>query len=171
MIQSFSSLLKNRHTYRNRIGAPDDDHATTKNEGSDDEDAHNGSNTDSWDKMYQMDKEGNNGEDKVITLRMEMRKGMRIMRRMMRTWKLVAAGMGVGMRVGVRTGIGTMERKDGSCSVSGRKDDEGRNGTKRKNRDDEPVTRAKRTKWDVSGGHQATQPMKKLLSRKKSGKK
>ena len=64
MIQSFSSLLKNRHTYRNRIGAPDDDHATTKNEGSDDEDAHNGSNTDSWDKMYQTDKEGNNGEDK-----------------------------------------------------------------------------------------------------------
>ena len=67
---------------------------------------------------------------RVITLRMEMRKGVQIMRRMMRTWKLVAAGMGVGMRVGVRN---NGKEGYGSCSVSGRKDDEGRNGTKRKN--------------------------------------
>ena len=65
---------------------------------------------------------------------------------------------------------------NGRRGVSGRKDgnfvSKGGNGMKRKNQDDEPATRAKRSKGDVSGGHQAAaQPMKKAQPKKNLGKK
>ena len=48
----------------------------------------------------------------------------------------------------------------------------GGNGMKRKNQDDEPATRAKRLKGDVSRGHQAAaQPTKKAQPKKNLGKK
>ena len=177
------TLLKNRRTYRNRIGAPDDDHATMKNEGSDDEDPHDGNNTDSWDEMYQTDKEGDNGEDKGDNVEDGDEEGgdgikdgdeERGVDNEEDEVKLEISGSrdGGGDEGGSEDGDRNNGKEGyGSCSVSGRKDDEGRNRMKRKNRDDEPVTRAKRTKRDVSGGHQATQLMKKLLLRKKSGKK
>ena len=176
------TLLKNRRTYRNRIGAPDDDHATMKNEGSDDEDPHDGNNTDSWDEMYQTDKEGDNGEDKGDNVEDGDEEGGDGIKDGDEeggadnedevNLEISGSREGGGDEGGSEDGDRNNGKEGyGSCSVSGRKDDEGRNGMKRKNRDDEPVTRAKRTKRDVSGGHQATQPMKKLLLRKKSGKK
>ena len=176
------TLLKNRRTYRNRIGAPDDDHATMKNEGSDDEDPHDGNNTDSWDEMYQTDKEGDNGEDKGDNVEDGDEEGGDGIKDGDEeggadnedevNLEISGSRDGGGDEGGSEDGDRNNGKEGyGSCSVSGRKDDEGRNGMKRKNRDDEPVTRAKRTKRDVSGGHQATQPMKKLLLRKKSGKK
>ena len=56
---------------------------------------------------------------------------------------------------------------NGRHGVSGRKDGKGGNGMKRKNQDDEPATRAKRLKGDISGGNQATtQPTKKAQPKK-----
>jgi hypothetical protein len=64
------------------------------------------------------------------------------------------------------------KESNGSRGVSGRKDDEGRKRMKRKNQDDEPAARAKRTKRDVSGGHQAvTQPTKRAPSKRGQAKK
>ena len=68
-----------------------------------------------------------------------------------------------------RDGNNVME-SNGRRGVSGRKDDEGGNGMKRKNQDDEPATGAKRSKGDVSRDHQAAaKPMKKGQLKKKSG--
>ena len=62
--------------------------------------------------------------------------------------------------------------RNGRRGVSGRKDGKGGNGMKRKNQDDEPATREKRSKGDVSRGHQAaTQPTKKAQPKKNLGKK
>jgi hypothetical protein len=181
------TLLKNRRTYRNRIGTPDDEHDTMKKKEGEDE----GNNTDSWEDMYQADKErrlgadeedngedggqdkgedgaDNEDEDEDANPNISGSRG--------------GGGDEDGSGDGDEDGSGdgdedgsedgdenNRKERNGSRGVSGRKDNEGRNVMKRKNQDDEPVTRAKRTKGNVGhGGRQAaTKPMKKALSRNK----
>ena len=186
------TLVKNRRTYRNRIGTLVDDHVTMKREESDNDNDEEGNNTDSWDDMYQADKErdfgidkGGNGEDG------DENKGADGKDSIDEDDNVedgdenkgadnededanldISGSRDGGANEGVNEDGDRNNRKEsnGGRGVSGRKDDEGRDGMKRKNRDDGPVTRAKRSKPNVSGGHQvATQPTKKI-QQKKSGK-
>ena len=81
----------------------------------------------------------------------------------------VSEDEGNGAGVGGSKGGGGVE--DGSCGVFGRKDDEGSIGTKRKNQDDEPAAKEKRTKKGSEGHQVATKSMKKALPQTRSGKK
>lgn len=172
-LEIMKTLLKNRRTYRNRIGTVDDDNDTIKKEGSEDEKDHEGNDTDSWEDMYKADKERHpntdesdndedggepkgdddgideetNGEDE------DEDKG--------------ADNGDEDANLDItdsRDGDGDEGKKsNGSGCASGGKDDEGRSGVKRKNRDDVPVTRAKKTKQDIGGGHQAATQSKKNI--------
>ena len=192
-LEIMKTLLKNRRTYRNRIGT--DEYDTVKKEGSEDEKGdHDENDTDNWDDMYKADKErrssidesdngedggeakGNNGDDDGIDEEDNGEDGD----------EDKGADNGdedANLDIsGSRDGDGDEggsededrnngKESNGSRGVSGRKVDEGRDGMKRKNRDDEPVTRVKKAKRDASGSHQvATQPKKKIPLRKKGKK-
>lgn len=196
-LEIMKTLLKNRRTYRNRIGTIND-YDKIKKEGSDDEKGdqerseesedekgdQEGNDTDSWEEMYQAHKrrsgvdesdnkdggeaKGDDGDDDGIDEEDNGKNGD--------DDKGADNGDEDANRdIGDSGDEGGSEDGDrdngkesnGSRGVSGRKVDEGRNGMKRKCRDDEPVTRAKRTKQEVSGGHQvATQPRKIPLRKK-----
>jgi len=180
------TLLKNRRTYRNRIGTLDYMH-DKKNEESEDGEGDNeinnsdnegsnggeGNDTDSWDDMYQADKEARLGEDEGEGGEDKGEKGGDNEDEDEDMNRVGISGRN-GDEGGSEDGDGS-NRKEGnsSCGVSGRKDDEGRNGKKRMNEENERDTRSKRTKIDVNGRRQAgAQPMKIAPpSRKKSGKK
>ena len=169
-IEIMKTLLKNRRIYRSQIGTADDNYNTVKKEGSEDEKGdHKGSDSDSWDNMYQADKErrsgideSDNGEDGGEAKGNDSDDGID------GEDNSEDGDEDMGADNGDEGGSEDGKESNGSCGVSGRKVDEGK---KRKNRDDEPVTRVKRMKRDVSGGHQAAiQPRKKLLLRKKGKK-
>lgn len=164
------TLLKNRRTYRNRIGTLDDNYDMVKEEDEDEESDLNGddnnnegnntdngantddeNNTDSWEDMYQTEKAKDFGGDEDDS----------------------GGPEGVDEDEGNGAGVGGSKGgvEDGSRGVSGRKDDEGSIGTKRKNQDDEPAAKAKRTKKGSEGHQAATKSTKKALPKTRSGKK
>jgi hypothetical protein len=182
------TLLKNRRTYRNRIGTLDDEYDTMKKE-EDEEGDHNGNNNND---------EGNNGKT-IPTVRRRCtrpRRGnilamrttttrMRVMKMRVGTVQAFVAARVVVVRT--RMGTATIGSRgeggggdedgnggtvtNGSRGVSGRKNNEGRIRMKRKKQDDEPAARAKRMKKGSGGDQVATKSTKKAKPKKKSGKK
>jgi hypothetical protein len=184
-IEIMRTLIKNRRTYKHRIGSMDDEQNTVKNEVDyDGNDGGSDRNTD-MDSMYVEDKkdldsdEDNNGEDggDKGDNGMEIRKGD------------YEDGNGAEIDDGDDGGDGG----DGNNSGDGGEDKERSHGkaingsrgwpggkdsgesTKRKlkvTQDDEQGARAKRSKKDGSGGDQgATQSTKKAMPKRKAGKK
>ena len=194
------TLLKNRRTYRNRIGTiNDDDYDKIKKEGSDDDKGdqersedekgdQEGNDTDSWEEMYQADKrrsgvdesdnedggeaKGDDGDDDGIDEEEDNGKDGDDDKGADNGDEDANQDIGdSGDEGGSEDGDRDKGKEsNGSRGVSGRKVDEGRNRMKRKSRDDEPVTRAKRTKQEVSGGHQAATQPRKIPLRKKGRK-
>ena len=172
------TLLKNRRTYRNRIGTLDNKYDMVKEEDKDEESDLNGddnnnegnntdnganinngnntddgNNTDSWEDMYQTEKAKDFSSDEDDS---GVPEG-------------VGEDEGNGAGVGGSKGGGGVE--DGSRGVSGRKDNEGSIGTKRKNQDDKPAAKAKRMKKGSEGHQAANKSTKKALPKTRSGKK
>ena len=178
-IKIMKTLLKNRRTYRNQIGVSehdmmmkvesDDEGGSHEKNNGDNEGNNNGDNEgsnigdgigyDSWDDIYQavlhvsINEDDDDGGENMAENAADNKDG----------------GGGEG---GGKNRDENETESNGRCGVSGRKDSKGGNRMKRKNQDDEPATRAKRSKGDVSGGHQAAaQPMKKAQPKKNLGKK
>ena len=192
-IEIMKTLLKNRRTYRNRVGSLDEEQGMVKKEEGDDDDRNNGDdygddygnngdddgNNDDDDGNNGGD-DGNNGDDdgngddddweNMYTAYKEQQHG--------RDEDDVAEDNGGDGNEGLEEGEDGNGRRiiNGSRGGFGGKAIEGmgRGGTKRKaTQGDEPATatRAKRAKRDGSGSHQvATQPTKKAPLKRNSSK-
>jgi hypothetical protein len=199
-IEIMKTLLKNRRTYRNRIGvdehdmmmkveSDDEEGSHEQNNGDDegdnsgDEEGNNigdGDGYDSWDDMYQAalrvginEDNEDGGEDKGEN-GANSEDGDEDGGENMAENAADNEDGGGGEGGGENRDENNETESNGRRGVSGRKDDKGGNGMKRKNQNDEPTMaiRAKRSKRDVSRGHQvAAQPTKKAQPKKNSGKK
>ena len=192
-IEIMKTLLKNQRTYRNRIGVDehdmimkvesDDEGGSHEKNNGDDEGNNNGDDKgsnigdrisyDSWDDIYQAalhvsinEDNEDGGEDKGENSANSEDGGENMAENTANNED------GGGGEDGGKNRDENETESNGRRGVSGRKDGKGGNGMKRKNQDGEPATRAKRSKGDVSGGHQAaTQPTKKAQPKKNLGKK
>lgn len=173
-VEIMKTLIKNRRTYRNRIGSldqHDEDNMMKDINGEEGEGAHEKEDEDDWDEMY-MDTE--KGIDKENGIGSEDEDG---------NGEDEINGGEDGNRGKEINGGGDGYEDDEEEFA--RNDDEGRNGegscsakqprTKRRlTQDDEPATStgSKRKKMDGSGGHQVpTQSTKKAPPKRKTSKK